>query len=159
MLRHHRPTAQTTVVTRTGALPWSGLLILIVLALAVVAAGCGVATGHGSAQPQGADAVHEAWVTAVRGGDADVALALTDPELAQREQFAREAVSRMQDYRTNAASPTGALEDVTVEPVSDGVGRSVWQFAEKRWCYRAELVSRAASWFVSRWGQTSVDCQ
>ncbi|NTU85398.1 MAG: hypothetical protein HGA45_39605, partial [Chloroflexales bacterium] len=83
---------------------------------------------------------------------------LADPELPQREQFAREAVSRMQDYLTSPASPTGALQDVTVEPVSDGVGRSVWQFAQKRWCYRAELVSRGERWYVSRWGQTSVDC-
>ena len=92
-------------------------------------------------------------------GDGDAALALVDPELPEREQFAREAVGRMREYLTSPASPTGALESVTVEPVTDGVGRSVWQFAQKRWCYRAELVSRAERWYVSRWGQTSVDCQ
>jgi hypothetical protein len=118
-----------------------------------------VASGDDSIQLQSPDAVHAAWVAALRRGDEDAAMALTDPELPQREQFAREAISRMQDYLTNPASPTGALEAVTVKHVSDGVGRSAWQFAQKRWCYRAELVSRGEDWFVSRWGQTSVDCQ
>lgn len=159
MFRHRQPVRSTAAAAvQPRSLFTAPLLALLVLALAVVAAGCG-ATGTGSTQPQSADAVHEAWVAAVRRGDADAALALTDPELPQRELFAREAVSRMQDYLTSPASPTGALQDVTVEPVSDGVGRSVWQFAEKRWCYRTELVSRAERWFVSRWGQTSVDCE
>jgi hypothetical protein len=133
--------------------------VLLVLALAVVAAGCGAAVDESVVQPQSVNDVHQAWVAAVRTGDADAALALTDLALPERETFAREAVNRMQDYLTSPASPTGALEDVTVEPVSDGVGRSVWQFAQKRWCYRAELVSRDGGWFVSRWGQTSVGCE
>lgn len=131
-------------------------LALLVLALAVLAAGCG--TANEGATPQNADAVHAAWIAAIRAGDADAAVALADPELPEPAQFAREAVSRMQDYATNPASPTGPLQDVSVEPVSDGVGRSVWQFAAKRWCYRAELVARGEGWYVSRWGQTSVDC-
>lgn len=160
MSRHHQPVRSTAaVVVQPRSLFTAPVLALLVLALAVLAAGCGATAGESVAPPQNADAVHEAWVAAVRRGDADAALALTDPELPQREQFAREAVNRMQDYLTSPASPTGALEDVTVEPVSDGVGRSVWQFAEKRWCYRAELVSRAERWFVSRWGQTSVECE
>lgn len=149
--------ARSTVAAVPAAWPTTPLLALLVLALAVLAAGCGSA-GNGSDQPRSADAVHQAWVEALRVGDGDAALALTDPEPPQREQFARDEVSRMRDYITSPASPTGALESVSVEPVSDGVGRSVWQFAQKRWCYRAELVSRGERWFVSRWGQTSVDC-
>jgi hypothetical protein len=110
-------------------------------------------------QPQRPDAVHQAWIAAIREGDEDASLALVDPELPQRDQFAREAVGRMREYLTSPASPTGALEDVTVEPVANGVGRSVWQFAQKRWCYRTELIDRGGRWYVSRWGQTSVDCR
>jgi hypothetical protein len=133
------------------------LLALLILALAVLAAGCGAGDSDGD-RLHSADAVHETWVEALREGNSDAALAITDPELPQREQFARDEVSRMRDYITSPASPTGALESVSVEPVSNGVGRSVWQFAQKRWCYRADLVSRGEGWFISRWGQTSVDC-
>jgi hypothetical protein len=152
-----QPARHTTTTTHliTPNLP---LLAFLLLALAIVAAGCGAASGSATGAPRSADAVHQGWVKAVREGDTDGALALTDPELPERESFARDAVSRMQDYLTNPASPTGALEDVMVEPVSDGVGRSVWQFAQKRWCYRAELVHRGGGWYVSRWGQTSVAC-
>lgn len=132
MSRHPQPVRSTAAAAvQPRSLFTAPVLALLVLALAAVVAGCGVTTGNGSTQPQSADAVHEAWVAAVRGGDADAALALTDPELPQREEFAREAVNRMQDYLISPASPTGALEDVRVEPVSDGVGRSVWQFAQK----------------------------
>lgn len=135
-------------------------LLFLLLALAVLVAGCGAAGGDDDrTELRSPDAVHQAWVAAVREGDGDAALALVDPELAEREPFAREAVGRMREYLTSPASPTGALENVTVEPVTDGVGRSVWQFAQKRWCYRAELVSRGERWYVSRWGQTSVDCR
>jgi hypothetical protein len=159
MVHHHRQPAQIAVAARRRDWPIAPLAAMFVLALAVLAAGCGAAaSGTATDLPHNADGTHETWVTAVREGDVDAALALTDPELSQREQFAREAVSRMQDYLTSPASPTGALQDITVEPVSDGVGRSVWQFAQKRWCYRAELVSRAERWYVSRWGQTSVAC-
>jgi hypothetical protein len=134
-------------------------LLFLLLTLAVLTAGCAAASNDSGAELRSPDAVHEAWVAAVREGNGDAALALVDPELAEREPFAREAVSRMREYLTSPASPTGALEGVTVERVADGVGRSVWQFAQKRWCYRAELVSRAERWYVSRWGQTSVDCR
>lgn len=157
MTRQHHQPAQTAVAGQRFARPTTILLVLLLLALAVVAAGCG-ATSNESAQPQSADTVHAAWIAAVREGDAEAAVTLTDPELSQREQFAREEVNRMQEYITSPASPTGALQDVLVAPVSDGVGRSVWQFANKRWCYRAELVSRDERWYISRWGQTSVDC-
>jgi hypothetical protein len=158
MDRHTRPVRSSIAATypTTRSLQ---LLALLLLALAVVAAGCGAASDEGTVAPPSADATHEAWVEAVREGNTDLALALTDPELPEREAFARDAVSRMRDYLTSPASPTGALEKVTVEPVSDVVGRSVWQFAQKRWCYRAELVSRNGRWYVSRWGQTSVACQ
>lgn len=159
MSRSHQPFRPVSAaVTLPRAWPVTALLALLVLALAVVVAGCG-ATSDSATTSQTVDAVHQAWVAAIREGDTDAALALTDPDLPQRETFAREAVSRMQDYLTSPASPTGALQDVTVEPVSDGIGRSVWQFAQKRWCYRAELISHAERWYVSRWGQTSVDCQ
>jgi hypothetical protein len=153
MIRYRQPVRVIVSQYRTP------LLALFLLALAVIAAGCGTASGGSASEAQSADAVHKRWVEAIRAGDADDALALTDPELPERETFAREAVNRMQEYLTSPASPTGALENVMVEPVRDRVGRSVWQFAHKRWCYRAELVSRDERWFVSRWGQTSVDCQ
>jgi hypothetical protein len=160
MTRHSRPPVQSAAIA-AKRLPLNGRtslpLVLLVLALAVLAAGCGAANDD-SVAPQSADAAHEAWIAAVRAGDEDAALALTDPELPQREQFARDEVNRLQEYLTSPASPTGPLENVTVDPVRDGVGRSVWQFAAKRWCYRAELVSRDERWFVSGWGQTSVDC-
>lgn len=157
MTRHHRQPVQSAAIS-AERLSWrvAPLFVLLVLVLAVLAAGCGVT--NESAALQSADAAHEAWIAAVRAGDKDAALALTDPELPQREQFARDEVNRLQEYLTSPASPTGPLENVTVDPVRDGVGRSVWQFAAKRWCYRAELVSRGGGWFVSRWGQTSVDC-
>ena len=154
---HMYQSARTAVVSQRVARPIILLLALLLLALAAIATGCGAARDQ-TAQPLSADAVHEAWIAAVREGDQEAAVALTDPELAQREQFAREEVNRMQEYITSPASPTGALQDVLVEPVSESVGRSVWQFANKRWCYRAELVSRGERWYVSRWGQTSVGC-
>ena len=135
------------------------LPVLLLLTLATLTAGCGAVTGDDHTELRSPDAVHQAWVVAIRAGDGDAALALVDPELPERDQFTREAVARMREYLTSLASPTGALEDVTVEPVSDGVGRSVWQFAQKRWCYRAELIDRGGRWYVSRWGQTSVDCR
>jgi len=153
----HQP-ARTAQVATLRPLRGSPLIVLLVLALAVLVAGCGGQADEGTVPAQRADAIHSAWVAAVRVGNTDAALALTDPELPERAQFARDAVSRMQDYLTSPASPTGALQDVTVDPVRDGVGRSVWQFAAKHWCYRAELVRRDAQWYVSRWGQTSVDC-
>ncbi|NTU85695.1 MAG: hypothetical protein HGA45_41230 [Chloroflexales bacterium] len=132
---------------------------LLLLALLLIAPGCGNASRPGDSAPTSANAAHQAWVAALRAGGGDAALALVDPAMPEREPFAREAVARMREYLTSPASPTGALEGVTLEPVVDGVGRSVWQFAQKRWCYRAELVRRDAGWYVSRWGQTSVDCQ
>lgn len=162
------PSARTaSALAQPHSLPAPALFVPLLLALAVVAAGCGATSGASTTSTeapnvspaQSADATHEAWIAAVRAGDTDAALALTDPELSQRDLFARDAVSRMQEYLTSSMSPTGALQDVTVEPVSDSVGRSVWQFAQKRWCYRAELVSRADRWYISRWGQTSVGCQ
>jgi hypothetical protein len=158
MPRHHQPT-QTVLIAQGRLWLITPLRALLVFALAVIAAGCSAATVNNETVPQHVDEVHQAWIAAVREGDGDVALALTDPRLPQREQFAHEAVNHMQDYLTNPASPTGALLEVTVEPVSDGVGRSVWQFATKRWCYRTALVSRDEHWYVSRWGQTSVNCQ
>jgi len=157
MTRHSRQPVQSAA-SAVERLHWHSTprLVLLVLALAILTAGCGASDER--AAPQSADAVHAAWIAAVREGDQDGALALTDPELPQREQFAREEVRRMQEYLTSPASPSGALQNVSVEPISDGVGRSVWQFANKRWCYRAELVSRGERWYVSRWGQTSVNC-
>lgn len=135
------------------------LLVLLCSLISLGACG-GSATSAEPAPPalSSADAVHEAWVQAVRDGDTDAAVALTDPQLSQRDLFARDAVNRMQEYMTSPRSPTGALQDIVVEPVSNNVGRSAWQFAQKRWCYRAELVSRDDRWYISRWGQTSVDC-
>jgi uncharacterized protein YceK len=132
------------------------IVICVLLAL-VVLAGCSTTTKM--EQPQRPDAVHQAWIAAIRAGDTDAARALTNPDLPERDQFAREAVARMREYLTSPASPTGALEGVMVEPVADGAGRSVWQFAQKRWCYRAELIDRGGRWYISRWGQTSVDCR
>ena len=154
---NHQPARSAVLALRRSKSVVSVLFLL--LALAVLAAGCGADGGEDRTEHRSPDVVHQAWVAAVREGDSDAALALVDPELPEREQFAREAVGRMREYLTSPASPTGALEGVTIEPVVDGVGRSVWQFAQKRWCYRAELVSRAERWYVSRWGQTSVDCR
>ena len=156
MTRPNRQPARPAVLALHRAQPLLPLLFLL-FALAVLAAGCGASSNQNDA-PASAHDAHQAWVDAIRAGDGDAALALTDPELPDRALFARDAVNRMQEYLSSPASPTGALEDVTVEPVVDGVGRSVWQFAQKRWCYRTELVSRGEGWYVSRWGQTSVDC-
>lgn len=158
MSRPLRPTNRIVAATHH---PWptpTVLAVLLLFALAVLAAGCGVTEPEGSPQAS-ADDVHAAWVQAVREGDTAATERLADPTLPDPAAFARDAVVRMQDYLTNPASPTGPLENVSVEPVADGAGRSVWQFAHKRWCYRAELVSREGRWFVSRWGQTSVGCQ
>jgi hypothetical protein len=157
MLHNPLQRARTVASVSRRARPTTPLLVLLVLVFAVVVAGCRATSD--SEQPQRPDAVHQAWITAIRESHTDAALALVDPELPGRDQFAREAVGRMREYLTSPASPTGALEGVTVEPVSDGVGRSVWQFAQKRWCYRAELIDRGGRWYVSRWGQTSVDCR
>jgi hypothetical protein len=132
-------------------------IVTCVLLALVVLAGCSTTTD--TEQPERPDAVHQAWITAIRAGNTDAALTLVDPDLPEQDQFAREAVARMREYLTSPASPTGALEGITVEPVSDSVGRSVWQFTQKRWCYRAELIDRGGRWYVSRWGQTSVDCR
>jgi hypothetical protein len=157
MTRPNRPTVR--IATVRAALPEARLLLLalLLLALAVLAAGCGASDSE-SAPPASAHDTHQAWIDAIRAGDVDAATDLTDPELPERAQFARDAVNRMQEYLRSPASPTGALERVSVDHRVDGVGRSVWQFAQKRWCYRAELVSRGERWYVSRWGQTSVNC-
>jgi hypothetical protein len=157
MNRHYCQPVRTTVATSSPAWLTSPLFVLLILALAVITAGCGTSNDDAVA-PQSADAAHDAWITALREGDQDEALALTDPELPQREQFVRDEVNRMQEYLTSPASPTGALQNVSVEPVSDGIGRSVWQFASKRWCYSTQLINRDERWYVSRWGQTSVNC-
>lgn len=157
MTRMLRPTDRTVAIPYAAGTLRLPLLALLILALASLVAGCGAADPEPSASAS-ADAVHQAWVQAVRDGDLPAAERLADPTLPDPAAFARDAVTRMQDYLTTATSPTGPLEDVTVAPVADGVGRSVWQFAEKRWCYRAELMNREGSWFISRWGQTSVDC-
>ncbi len=125
---------------------------LALLALILFAPSCGTPS------QATADTVHQAWIAAIRAGDAAAAQRLADPTLPDPATFAQDAVHRMQDYLTNPTSPTGALQDVTVEAVVDGVGRSVWQFAHKRWCYRATLISSNDHWYVSRWGQTSVAC-
>jgi hypothetical protein len=164
MLCHHHLPARPTVATRRLNWQATPLVALLLLALAVLVTGCSGtpdssgALSDGVTQRPAADEVHQKWVFALRDGDADAALALVDPDLPERAQFAREAVTRMQDYMTNPASPTGALQGVTIEQVSDSVGRSIWEFSAKRWCYRAELVSRGERWYVSRWGQTSVGC-
>lgn len=154
----HRRSARIAVTAKPVAWFDSRLLALVILALAVLVAGCDGLNDERTVASQSADATHAAWIEAVRDGDADAALALLDPQLSERDQFAREAVTRMQDYLTSPASPTGALQNIAVEPVVDGTGQSVWQFAHKRWCYRTELVSRSERWYVSRWGQTSVNC-
>lgn len=158
MTRHTRQPVRITATALRFNQPCL-LTLALLLALALLVAGCGVTASNDNAQSQSPDAVHHAWVRAMEEGDENAARALVDPELPEREQFAREAVGRMQEYTTSPASPTGPLEDVSVEPVVDGMGRSVWQFAHKRWCYRAGLISRSEQWYVSRWGQTSVDCQ
>lgn len=158
MPRHIRQPARPAALALRHSLTIVPVLFLL-LALAVLAAGCAAASDDSSAELRSPDAVHQAWIGAIQAGDGDATLGLVDPELPEREQFAREAVSRMREYLTSPASPTGALEGVSVELVADGVGRSVWQFTQKRWCYRAELVSRGERWYVSRWGQTSVDCR
>ena len=157
MTRYRSQFADSAVASQRFARPATIVLALLLLALALTAAGCG-ATSNETAQPQSADAVHQAWVEAVREGDEDAAVALVDPTLPEPALFAREEVNRIQEYLTSPASPTGALQNVSIEPVRDGEGRSVWQFANKRWCYRAELVSRGDRFYISRWGQTSVNC-
>ena len=106
-------------------------------------------------QPGSSDTTHRAWVDAVRAGDHAAAHALVDPVLPDPALVAHDAVTRMQDYLTNVASPTGVLQAVTLLPVAGDVGLSVWQFAKKRWCYRTTLVQRDARWYVQSWGQTS----
>jgi hypothetical protein len=133
---------------------WLAQLLILAALLALPA--CGGRSANSG--PGDADAAHQAWVAAVRGGNTDAAQTLADPQLPDPAAFAHDAVGRMQEYLTSPASPTGALQSVTLGSVSGDVGRSVWQFASKRWCYRAELVERAGRWYVSRWGQTSVDC-
>jgi hypothetical protein len=157
MTRPIRPKYSAVAITRVQGTPPMLLVALFLLIGTALIAGCGASTTENAA-PASAHATHEAWVTALRNGDEEAATGLADPSLPDPAAFARDAVTRMQDYITSSASPTGPLQDVTIEPVVDGVGRSVWQFSAKRWCYRAELVSRGDNWFVSRWGQTSVDC-
>ena len=161
MTRSHRSPVRSAAHTQRLIWPLTPLAALLLLALAVLAAGCGASAASlgGSPAQDTADATHRAWIQAMRDGTADIAQALADPALPEPAAFAQDAVARMQDYLTNLASPTGALQQVMVEPVVDGTGRSVWQFAQKRWCYRAELVSRSQRWYVSRWGQTSSGCQ
>ena len=48
-------------------------VLFLLLALAVLAAGCGAASGDDRTELRSPDAVHQAWVAAMQEGDGDAA--------------------------------------------------------------------------------------
>ncbi|KAB8330862.1 hypothetical protein SD80_027625 [Scytonema tolypothrichoides VB-61278] len=87
MTRLNRQPARPAVLALRRAQSIVPVLFLL-LALAVLAAGCGATADDDRTELRSPDAVHEAWVAAIREGDGDAALALVDPELSEREPFA-----------------------------------------------------------------------
>ena len=140
----------------------SGFIVLVMVTA------CGAATSSSptdapAAAPttagvdrQDPNAVHAAWLAALQDGDLPAAERLVDAGAPDSALVVQDAVRRMQDYLHNPASPTGALQQVAVTPVASDSGASVWQFANKRWCYRTTLIQRDTAWAVQAFGQTSV---
>jgi hypothetical protein len=112
----------------------------------------------------GPEAVHAAWVTAVRANERDAALALVAPMGGNEALFVDGALGRMLEILrdgSNGTIETGALEGVDTLPLTDaGAGKvaiSVWRFAAVTWCWETQLTPTDAGWRVTGWKQR-LDC-
>jgi hypothetical protein len=118
----------------------------------------------GSSPDPGPEAVHTAWITAVRENGRDTALALVTPMGGNETVFVDSALGRMQEILrdgSNGTIDTGALQGVDTLPLEEAgggkVGVSVWRFDSVTWCWETQLVPTNAGWRVTDWKQR-LDC-
>jgi len=118
----------------------------------------------GSSADPGPEAIHTAWVAAVRDNQRAAALALVAPMSGNEAVFVDSALGRMQEIlreQSNGSVATGALQGVDTLPLADAgagkVGISVWRFAAVTWCWETQLAPSAGHWVVVGWKQR-LDC-
>jgi hypothetical protein len=130
--------------------------MLIIILLVGTLGGC----GRGISTSQTAEDVHAQWVQAMRQNDRATLLRLA-AELQFKESFVDASLRRVHDKMMAASSPTGRLQDVDINGVTDDgqqkVGVSVWRFTKRTDCYRTEMTPTDAGWKVSGWG-TMLHC-
>jgi ABC-type Fe3+-hydroxamate transport system substrate-binding protein len=129
----------------------ASLLVLVTLSA------CGQSNTVADAGPE---AVHAAWIAAVRDNGRDGALALLAPMGGNEGVFVDDALGRMQQIlhdQSNGVVATGPLHGVDTLPLQDAgqgkIGTSVWRFAKKTWCWETALTPTEAGWKVTSWNQ------
>jgi hypothetical protein len=135
---------------------WLLSVSVLLLVLGVVSA-CG--QGDAIADP-GPEAVHAAWVAAMRANERDVARDLVASMGGSEAVFVDTALSRMQHIlrdQSNGTIATGPLLGVDTLPLQDAgqgkVGTSVWRWEQQTWCWETQLVAEEGRWKVAGWKQ------
>ena len=99
------------------------------------------------------EAVHAAWVGAMRGNDRDTLRSLAAP-MEFQTAFVDDNLTSVQDIISS--QKFGALQGVDIQPVTDAengkIGISVWTFADHTSCYRTTMTNEAGAWKVRNWG-------
>jgi len=135
----------------------AGTALVLGLALALTACGGGHSDGSGSVEqaPQSAEAVHAAFLTALRANNRAQVLALTvtDQQISRADEFLQRVRSYMDTTISSGPYATGGnLSDVQVIGIEDqGAAKhawSRWQYAKKAICHETELTQTPAGWRV-----------
>ncbi len=141
-------------------------LLFSCLALFLVACAQPTATTPATNEATTPDAVHAAWVAALKASDQlQVAelLAITPPEARAME--AGRILADVNDRRAIPAGSAiwpGAFQSVAVRSVQhaeDGLanGYSLWRYEQADLCYRTELRLVDGAWRVAGWYRTVQD--
>jgi hypothetical protein len=138
------------------------LWVVLAMVTALALSACAEADSVG-ADP-GPEAVHAAWVAAVRQNERDAALALVAPMGGNEIVFVDSVLGRMQEILrdgSNGSVATGTLGGVDTLPLTDAgggkVGVSVWRFDSVTWCWETQLAPSEGRWAVTNWKQR-LDC-
>ncbi len=122
-------------------------------------------SGAAGATPSSAEAIHEAFLDALRANDREQVLALTvdDQQAARAETWLRMIQSYMHSTTTEGPHATGGkLSAVEVVKLEDrGAARrgwSRWAYAQKTICHIAELAQTPRGWRVTSFHTTSAPC-